>query len=491
MIKARHEIKTTNDEVHRQLERNTMFLPKLIQAGMGVNISSPGLANACARLSQPGKDLFGTISGTALERVMAMMLQKGDAQADKIVKLLEDFPFPEMAKQVIDKYYNKPKAGIPVFTVDPSKFLIILTVCAHFAFTRWAKEGHDNPISINYLDKIAMPHLYAIYGAMLGGIDFITMGAGIPIDKPAMILAYSEGRPATNKIPIVGGGEYTMSFDPEAFFGKKILLPKRPGFIPIISSNTLGSVYKKYLDNGTIPKGGIHGFVIEGWKAGGHNAGPRNHINYSEKDEVNFQKIAELGFPFWIAGTFASPEGLAKAISMGAEGIQVGSAFALCEQSGLRPDLRRQAISDYYHGALKIKTDFRASPTGYPFKVAGLEGTVSEDATYEARRRVCDQSALVHLYRKADGKTIGYRCPSEPIKDYLRKGGKLEDTVDRKCICNGLVVTAGLGDANEPPIVTLGDDLSFLPHLALKDGVYSPDGSYTAEDAVRYIFSAS
>lgn len=43
---------------------------------MGVNVSSPQLANAVSSMSQPGRETLGTISGTAVERVMARMLQK-------------------------------------------------------------------------------------------------------------------------------------------------------------------------------------------------------------------------------------------------------------------------------------------------------------------------------------------------------------------------------------------------------------------------------
>ena len=31
-----------------------------------------------------------------------------------------------------------------------------------------------------------------------------------------------------------------------------------------------------------------------------------------------------------------------------------------------------------------------------------------------------------------------------PVEDYIKKGGKLEDTIGRKCLCNGLVSAIGL-----------------------------------------------
>lgn len=95
-----------------------------------------------------------------------------------------------------------------------------------------------------------------------------------------------------------------------------------------------------------------------------------------------------------------------------------------------------------------MRTDALASPTGFPFKVVQLPGTVSEPATYEARTRICDLGYLRQPYRTADGK-VGYRCPAEPIEDYVKKGGKIEDTVGRKCICNGLIATVGMGQVRK------------------------------------------
>ena len=60
------------------------------------------------------------------------------------------------------------------------------------------------------------------------------------------------------------------------------------------------------------------------------------------------------------------------------------------------------------------------------------------------RCRVCDLGYLRHPYRKEDG-TLGYRCPAEPVANYIRKGGQEQDAQGRKCVCNGLLATIGLG----------------------------------------------
>ena len=111
-----------------------------------------------------------------------------------------------------------------------------------------------------------------------------------------------------------------------------------------------------------------------------------------------------------------------------------------------------------------------SSPTRWPRRPGSrsrwptLEGTLSEADAYEERPRLCDLGYLRRAYVRADG-TLDYRCPSEPVDDYVRKGGRVEDTVGRKCLCNALVTNIGLGQRRadgyeELPMLTAGDDIA-------------------------------
>ena len=50
---------------------------------------------------------------------------------------------------------------------------------ANFVEVFLARDGHANPVGINYLEKVQLPHLASIYGAMLAGV-----GAGVYRDIP-------------------------------------------------------------------------------------------------------------------------------------------------------------------------------------------------------------------------------------------------------------------------------------------------------------------
>ena len=139
-------------------------------------------------------------------------------------------------------------------------------------------------------------------------------------------------------------------------------------------------------------------------------------------------------------------------------------------------------------GETDVFADPKASPTGFPFKVVSLEGTVSEDNEYQGRPRICDLGYLRHPYRKEDG-AVGFRCPSEPTKDYVKKGGNPTDVEGRKCLCNGLLSNIGLPQLQksgyiEKPFVTAGDDAKFVARF-LKSGNHS----YSAEDVIRHLLS--
>ncbi|MER6112629.1 hypothetical protein ABT155_32055 [Streptomyces hirsutus] len=204
---------------------------------------------------------------------------------------------------------------------------------------------------------------------------------------------------------------------------------------------------------------------------------------YGPRDTPDFARMAAFGLPFWIAGGPCGPEQVRRAGAVGAAGVQVGGLFALCEESGLGEGLRRELIECELAGGLTVRNDPAASPTSFPFKVAYLPGTLADAKTSAARTRVCDLGCPRTPYRTDRG-AIGYRRPAEPVAAHVRKGVTLEETEDRQCLCNGLLAAVGLGRRRprgvvEPPVVTVGQDLGFLRHIA-------PDGGeYGAEAGVR------
>ncbi|MEK7598801.1 MAG: nitronate monooxygenase [Patescibacteria group bacterium] len=466
---------------------------RVIQGGMGIGVSSWKLARAVALAGG-----IGVVSGAAIHLVIARRLQLGDP-GGHLKRAFDAFPFTDVAQQVYAKYFipygkkkDKPFQNPEMFSLNPSQELNKLVVVANFVEVFLAKEGHSGLIGINYLEKIQIFHIYSLFGAMLAGVDFVTVGAGIPTQFPSIMEKLAKGEAVEYRLDVIGAvtGEFSMRFAPREFFsGQTVPELFQPAFLPIISSNVLANMMAKKL------MGQINAFVIEGPTAGGHNAPPRdkNARNeqgepvYGLKDVVNLAKIRALGVPFIQAGGYGHPEKYEEARQAGAAAIQAGSIFQFSEDSSLAPYLRSIAKAAAFRGTLNIRTS-GVSPTGYPFKVALLTGTLSDPIVYSTRKRICDLGLLRELYKKPDG-SVGYHCSAEPVEAYVRKGGKAEDCIGKTCLCNCLLANIDLAQhrANgfvEPPLITCGDDVSFAAPPLMR----WREDTYRAADALEYIF---
>lgn len=465
-------------------------LPMLIQGGMGVAVSDWRLARAVSVAGQ-----LGVVSGTALESVMVRRLQLGDP-GGHTRRALGQYPVPAVADSILDRYYieggkpaNQRFVQTPLGRAEQSGNLRDLLVASNFVEVHLAREGHSGPVGINYMEKIQTPLLASVYGSMLAGVDYVLVGAGIPKVLPAAIDRLAEGLPVEMKLDVrgaSGGDHYVSRFDPAAAMRGEGQTLKRPMFLAIVSSHILATMLATKID---VP---VDGFIVEAPVAGGHNAPPRGRPQlsetgepvYGERDVPDLAAIRDLGLPFWLAGGYDDPDKVREALELGAAGVQVGTPFAYCEESGFDTDVKRRVLDLSRNGTATVFTDPVASPSGFPFKVVDLEGTLSDPGVYAGRERErCELGYLRTAYRREDGQ-LGWMCPAEPVKDYVRKGGDPGDTVGRKCLCNALLANVGLGQvqhggATEKMLLTSGDMVSDVARF-LPPG----EASYTAEDVV-------
>src|ERR1017187_3431799 len=386
-----------------------MAHPQIIQGGMGAGVSDWHLARAASRHGQ-----LGVVSGTALAAILVRRLQVGDPDGH-MRRALEKFPVPGIAAKILADYFisgGKPASTpfklSPLPSLDPSADFVALTVAANFVEVFLAKEGHTGLVGINFLEKIQFPTLASIFGAMLANVDYVLMGAGIPRAIPGVLDRLARGEMVELKIDIEGGlpgEEFFSMFDPAAFCGGRAPALKRPVFFGIVASATLAMTLARK------SSGEVNGFIVEGETAGGHNAPPRGPMQlnaegepiYGPRDVADLEKIRELGLPFWLAGSYGAIGKLAEALSLGAAGIQVGTAFAFCEESGIRSDIKQQVLKPSREGKHRVFPDQQAPPPGFPLQVGQPPGTLSDTKSLPARERLCDLGYLRHAYRKDDG----------------------------------------------------------------------------------------
>lgn len=436
---------------------------------MGAGVSDWRLARAVAMTGQ-----LGVVSGTGIDTILTRRLQLGDP-GGHMRRALRAFPIDDIGERIIERYHvdggkalDKRFKAKPMPSEDPSRHAEELLVASNFAEVWLAKEGHHAPVGINFLEKIQTPHLPSFYGAMLADVDYVLMGAGIPRAIPGILDDFAAGKSSEMALDIKGAQReerFVSTFDPAEFVGCEPPEVRRPAFLAIVASNVLATMLARKAS------GTVEGFVVEGPTAGGHNAPPRGKTEFSpdgepvygDRDVVDLDALAELSLPFWLAGSYGEPRRVVEALGAGATGVQVGTAFAYCEESGFDAAIKAEVLAKSKAGTAAIFTDPVASPTGFPFKTVQLEGTLTDPKLAAGRKRICDLGYLRTGYRRDDG-SVGWRCPAEPVDDFVRKGGTEEDTQGRKCLCNALMSNIGLGQARpngreEPALVTSGDDV--------------------------------
>lgn len=471
-----------------------LSLPLVIQGGMGIGVSNWTLARAVS-----SRGHLGVVSGTCVDSLFVRRLQDGDP-GGHLRRAMAAFPLPEISREALESWFipegKAPDAAYRLLSMWRQKVNTAreqVAVLSSFAEVWLAKEGHDGPVGINLLTKVQMPNLATLYGAMLAGVDYVLMGAGIPREIPGVLDRLALHLPVEMRLDVegpAGDSADLLTFDPADHWDGVTPAPlRRPDFLPIIASHSLAKMLQKKAT------GRIDGWIIEGPTAGGHNAPPRGRLEvndrgepvYGDRDLVDLEQIAALGLPYWLAGGTGTAEGLQDALDAGAAGIQVGTLFAYADESGLDPILKARVLRKAAReGGVEVVTDLRASPTGFPFKVVEMEGTNAAPDVYESRQRVCDLGYLRTAYRMEGGR-VGYRCPAEPVKTWKAKGGSENETQGRKCLCNALMADVGHPQVRdgevERPLLTSGDELARIGSFL------GGRTSYTAGDVLDHLLA--
>ena len=93
-----------------------------------------------------------------------------------------------MAQRVMDALFvpdgkteDAPYKGVGMHAIRGKRGLDELCIVSNFVEVFLAREGHSHPVGINYLEKIQLPHLPSLYGAMLAGVAQVIAGVALAI----------------------------------------------------------------------------------------------------------------------------------------------------------------------------------------------------------------------------------------------------------------------------------------------------------------------
>jgi len=348
--------------------RDRSFVP-LLQGGMGVNISTAELALEVARMGGIGH-ISDAMSPHVHDLEFGSKLQNEKLQRSRAFQ---------------DKF---PKPGL---TWDTD---IVREANRRYVSSTMQKKRGDGAIFVNIMEKLTMGAPDAtlkarLFGALDGGIDGITLSAGLHIGTLPLITDHPR-------------------FD-EVLIG-----------IIVSSARALKVFLRTAKRIGRLPDY----IIVEGPLAGGHLGFGMDWADYSletiTNDVIALLRENSLTIPVIPAGGIFTGEDAAKVLETGAAAVQVATRFTISKESGLPTDVKQKYANSYEQDVVVNLT----SPTGYPMRMLKSSPSLNSNI-----RPNCE--ALGYLLDK-DGQCSYHDAYARSGLD--EKGRKLPVT-DKMCIC--------------------------------------------------------
>ena len=257
---------------------------------------------------------------------------------------------------------------------------------------------------INIMVALQRDFETSVRAALDAGADAIVSGAGLPLSLPAIQPAHD-----TALIPIVS------------------------------SARALDIICRRWERQHYRPDA----VVLEGPLAGGHLGFRADQVDLEENAlERLLPPVKEVAtshgdFPVIVAGGIYSHEDIRRFLSLGADGVQMGTRFLATEESS--------ASGAYKQAVLRARSEdmlvanVPGSPCGLPFRV------LRESPMYQAslgRERPTRCAKGYVLLKNAEGRFAS--CAAK------------EDNERFFCICEGLFSAAGYDADKEEPLYTAG-----------------------------------
>lgn len=268
------------------------------------------------------------------------------------------------------------------------------------------KLGNGGAIGMNIMVAVINQYEDSVLGSMDGGVDVIISGAGLPMALPEIASTH----PRANEVALV----------------------------PIVSSGRATEViFKRWNRTGRLPDG----LVVEGPLAGGHIAwrdvneamAPENKLENLLQEVFAVCKKWNLNIPVIAAGGIWSHEDIQNSIAMGCAGVQMGTRFLATFESGANAEYK-QMLVECTEDDVELASR-PGSPCGMLFRVL-KRSPFYQQALVRERAPKCDKGYLLNK---------GH-CPSK------------HENEKTFCICNGLLSSINLNNANEKNLYTVGSN---------------------------------
>ena len=239
---------------------------------------------------------------------------------------------------------------------------------------RLAKEMTDRPLGLNVM--LMNPEAEAIaHMAAEEGISVVTTGAG----------------------------------NPEKYF----TLWKDAGIkvIPVVASVGLARRMAKY---------GADAVIAEGYESGGH-------IGEQTTMSLVPQVVDAVDIPVIAAGGIGDGRGLAAALMLGAEGVQMGTRFLLAEETQIHENYKKKVMK-----AKDIDTQVTGRSTGHPIRV------LRNQMTRQYLKMEAEGASLEELERMTLG-ALRKACVEGDVAEGSVMAGQIAGLVDKRQTCKEII----------------------------------------------------
>jgi nitronate monooxygenase len=268
-------------------------------------------------------------------------------------------------------------------------------------------------VGINIMAALGRDYNKSVTGALDAGADAIISGAGLPLNLPA------------------------------------IQPPKDTALIPIVSSaRALDIICKKWEKLGYRPDA----VVLEGPLAGGHLGFRMDQVDLESNlletllPQVKDRAVKCGDFPVIVAGGIYSHEDIVKFMSLGADGVQMGTRFLATEESSATDAYKQAVVSAKQEDIVVAHRP--GSPCGLPFRVI-KQSPMYQSSLKRLRTPKCDKGYV--LLKDSEGAfTI---CPAK------------DDNENYFCICNGLLSSSGYNSDKEEGLYTVGTNAARVDRI--------------------------
>lgn len=343
------------------------YTPLMI-GGMGVDISTPQMALAAAKLGG-----IGHISDALVLSIADKYCNTGFAR--------------ERAKMYRGSVDSEDKS-FAQYDLESVK-----QAMTHLVSSTMEQKQGDGGVFINLMEKLTMNNpkgtLQArLWGALDGGIDGISLGAGLHLGSFDLIKDHPRFRDA--KLGIIVSSVRALKL----FLKRSARLERHPDYIVV---------------EGPLA-GGHLGFGIDDWHT--------FDLGTIMQEVIDFLKKEQLEIPVIPAGGIFTGTDAVNYMNAGASAVQVATRFTVARESGL-PDRAKQKYFEAEEEDIEVNL---VSPTGYPM-------------------RMLKQSPCIGSSSKPNCETLGYLLDRNGQCSYLNSYeavSREEDKLslrEKTCLC--------------------------------------------------------